>query len=494
MASLRTESMITTLTLAAVLPLVGCQGPGEKVSLGSNHGAGNGGQAQTGGQGQGAQAAHAGQSQSESGGSTTGGSPSETGGKASAGAPGAGGSGAQGPVTGGAGSGGRSTGGTSISSGGAQLGGAQPGGAGPAGAPGTGAQSATGGAPQEGGTGGMTSGGVAGSPNGGAAGGGSGGHAPGCSGVPTDIVLCHDPYTVYYFDPDLGSCRGYTGCPDPNVFFHSLEECEGTCGGPSICTLPLDNSGTCDANLSRYYFDPHTQTCVPFQYNGCDGNANNFASLQACESACVRAPCAAPPRAEGCDLAVMSYYFDAITGTCEPYSSGYCGAGPNSFSSQSECEQTCVPSCVVGVSARLPCCSQGTPVWSTEVAADPALMAYPAFGFPEECSLVDCWISNLPSRVAQRSEGSSNDCEFADECLTEDDCVKVINHGSCCSCPMPSPEALLGTNPCVVPVGEPPGPGCVQPDCDETCGTCPESELVCDRSATYGSCSLRRIP
>jgi len=44
--------------------------------------------------------------------------------------------------------------------------------------------------------------------------------------------------------------------------------------------------GLCYALFHRFGYSPVSKECVPFVYGGCGGNANNFASMQACESAC----------------------------------------------------------------------------------------------------------------------------------------------------------------------------------------------------------------
>ena len=38
--------------------------------------------------------------------------------------------------------------------------------------------------------------------------------------------------------------------------------------------------------LCRYYFDSADGTCKLFYYGGCEGNKNNFKSLQTCQSRC----------------------------------------------------------------------------------------------------------------------------------------------------------------------------------------------------------------
>ena len=52
-----------------------------------------------------------------------------------------------------------------------------------------------------------------------------------------------------------------------------------------ICKLPMV-SGPCDALFRAWWHNPATGVCEPFIYGGCQGNANNFPSLEACQKAC----------------------------------------------------------------------------------------------------------------------------------------------------------------------------------------------------------------
>jgi hypothetical protein len=62
-------------------------------------------------------------------------------------------------------------------------------------------------------------------------------------------------------------------------------------GGPSgVCALPID-IGSCDALLRAYAFSSETGQCVPFEYGGCEGNANNFRTQTACQAACETIVC-----------------------------------------------------------------------------------------------------------------------------------------------------------------------------------------------------------
>uniref|UniRef100_A0AAU6NT03 Kunitz/BPTI-like toxin transcript variant X1 n=1 Tax=Micrurus mipartitus TaxID=430902 RepID=A0AAU6NT03_MICMP len=57
-------------------------------------------------------------------------------------------------------------------------------------------------------------------------------------------------------------------------------------GGPAYCNLPPD-SGSCKANFPAFYYDPASHKCQEFIYGGCDGNDNNFKSIDECQSTCA---------------------------------------------------------------------------------------------------------------------------------------------------------------------------------------------------------------
>ena len=46
------------------------------------------------------------------------------------------------------------------------------------------------------------------------------------------------------------------------------------------------DAGMCRALFSRFYHDKDDGECKPFYYGGCDGNNNNFATIEECENKC----------------------------------------------------------------------------------------------------------------------------------------------------------------------------------------------------------------
>lgn len=58
-----------------------------------------------------------------------------------------------------------------------------------------------------------------------------------------------------------------------------------------ICTLLMHEGQKCEESgksqpIIRFFYDSHRGTCQPFTYHGCGGNANNFISINQCQSFC----------------------------------------------------------------------------------------------------------------------------------------------------------------------------------------------------------------
>merc|ERR1712050_661497 len=56
---------------------------------------------------------------------------------------------------------------------------------------------------------------------------------------------------------------------------------------PDVCTLPKE-MGRCRARFNRFYFNEKTGDCEAFVYGGCEGNGNNFQSIQLCRQKCIK--------------------------------------------------------------------------------------------------------------------------------------------------------------------------------------------------------------
>ena len=99
------------------------------------------------------------------------------------------------------------------------------------------------------------------------------------------------------FDP-VCACDGSTYSSACDAASQGLDvDFPGECNAaPDICTLPAE-VGPCEAAIPRWFHNSATGQCEEFTYGGCQGNANNFETLAACESACV------PPVGGACEEA-----------------------------------------------------------------------------------------------------------------------------------------------------------------------------------------------
>lgn len=44
--------------------------------------------------------------------------------------------------------------------------------------------------------------------------------------------------------------------------------------------------GTCSDSIQRYTYNVNMAKCLLFEYSGCEGNLNNFETVEECESVC----------------------------------------------------------------------------------------------------------------------------------------------------------------------------------------------------------------
>ncbi|XP_053682403.1 papilin [Sabethes cyaneus] len=119
--------------------------------------------------------------------------------------------------------------------------------------------------------------------------------APGPAGSvcdePYDYGTGNEPTIVYVYNKEQASCgqNYYSGEGGNGNRFGSQEQCERQCGeyrGVDVCKEAKD-AGPCDETLPKFYFDSLTGSCHSFNYSGCEGNGNRFATSEECETACV---------------------------------------------------------------------------------------------------------------------------------------------------------------------------------------------------------------
>ncbi|XP_078366590.1 uncharacterized protein LOC144650724 isoform X3 [Oculina patagonica] len=59
--------------------------------------------------------------------------------------------------------------------------------------------------------------------------------------------------------------------------------------GACVCDLPPEG-GPCYGYIPRYFFNATSKKCEEFVYGGCQGNGNNFETIESCENKCI-SPC-----------------------------------------------------------------------------------------------------------------------------------------------------------------------------------------------------------
>lgn len=149
---------------------------------------------------------------------------------------------------------------------------------------------------------------------------------------------------------------------------------EARTGRPAFCQL-LPDPGPCTSQVQRWYFLPREGDCIEFPWGGCQGNDNNFLSLEQCRSACqvnedkprsphLSAPrpatkqvpqrpfllpapdqsidpteCLQSPVSGPCKNRISRFYYE--DGHCKSFDYGGCGGNSNNFFTRGECLRKC---------------------------------------------------------------------------------------------------------------------------------------------------------
>jgi len=121
------------------------------------------------------------------------------------------------------------------------------------------------------------------------------------------------------------------------------------CSLAERCGLP-PVTGQCKAAFPRYYFNGTQSSCVKFTYGGCQGNANNFVTAEACTEACAQpvpavvansSLCVLPPVTGECQGWFPRYYFDGTQSSCVEFTYGGCQGNANNFETAEACTEAC---------------------------------------------------------------------------------------------------------------------------------------------------------
>lgn len=151
-------------------------------------------------------------------------------------------------------------------------------------------------------------------------------------------------------------------------------------GRPDLCSL-LPDPGPCGSQVMRWYYLDREEDCLEFPWGGCQGNENNFLSLEQCRAAChvpadkarpphltfshnhqqqqarLRLPaaaaapsqpadgtldpssCSLPPESGPCADRITRFYHE--DGTCKRFQYGGCAGNANNFFTEGECWRSC---------------------------------------------------------------------------------------------------------------------------------------------------------
>ena len=176
---------------------------------------------------------------------------------------------------------------------------------------------------------------------------------------PKKVGSCKAAFSRYYFNSAVGECKEFTygGCQGNENNFKTLEACQKKC---DICKLP-EEPGLCLGYFTRYYYDSKAGECKDFIYGECVGNENNFKTLKACKKKCDKKCdiCKLQAEAGPCFSSITRYYYDLTTGKCSTFIYGGCFGNENNFETQEACQRRCVtcklPAEVGTCRAALPC-------------------------------------------------------------------------------------------------------------------------------------------
>ncbi|KAL4617373.1 protein AMBP isoform X1 [Arapaima gigas] len=203
---------------------------------------------------------------------------------------------------------------------------------------------------------------------------------------PPESGPCLGWFPRFYYNSTVEACQLfiYGGCKGNQNNFLTEKACLQHCRTEDACRQPIA-TGPCRGDLPRWAFDSKKQKCVFFTYGGCQGNANNFYSLQECEKHCgvkedmlrvmpcvLGETCTPPtsmychdaPERGPCNATFQRFYYNSSLKTCEEFTYGGCHGNKNNFKT----ENACLQSCRTEESCKLPIvtgpCRASVPRWA----------------------------------------------------------------------------------------------------------------------------------
>ncbi|XP_073996019.1 proteoglycan-like sulfated glycoprotein papilin isoform X4 [Rhodnius prolixus] len=173
--------------------------------------------------------------------------------------------------------------------------------------------------------------------------------ADACS-LPRDAGSCRDYVMKWFYDTSYGGCSRfwYGNCGGNGNVFSSREECNSVCvdaKGKDSCHLPKAQT-SCQGNYPMWTYDKFTKSCEPFVYGGCLGNNNRFNNRAECEELCITQdhldPCEQSLEPGPCDGSYPRWYYNKQAETCLPFNYGGCQGTKNRFHTEAACRIRCM--------------------------------------------------------------------------------------------------------------------------------------------------------
>ncbi|MCB1744157.1 MAG: hypothetical protein KDK91_27555, partial [Gammaproteobacteria bacterium] len=186
---------------------------------------------------------------------------------------------------------------------------------------------------------------------------------------------CKGVLPSWFHNPATGQCErfNYSGCGGNENRFATRAACERACDvSVDVCQQPRD-AGPCRAAMPRWFHNAQNGQCERFIYGGCGGNDNNFDTQRACQSACdvQTNVCDLPADVGPCDAAILRWAHDPASGQCERFVYGGCGGNANNFTTLADCESACEvePGNVCDLPAEVGPCQAAIPRWYHDSAS-----------------------------------------------------------------------------------------------------------------------------
>ncbi|XP_055071003.2 tissue factor pathway inhibitor a isoform X1 [Misgurnus anguillicaudatus] len=192
------------------------------------------------------------------------------------------------------------------------------------------------------------------------------------------------------------------------------------------CALKKDE-GPCKAIMDRFYFNIDTGRCEAFEYGGCQGNANNFETLEECEQMCVvkenKSPCHLEDEPGPCRGLVPRYFFDSKSQECKMFYYGGCFGNANNFKTIKECQGRCQSD-----SNHMDLNAPSKPVEEAKPATEILVRRVTLDEAPLNASHL-----HLPkeSQQAAQEAGASPNCHYISEFTPPEFCMSPADRGHC---------------------------------------------------------------